>query len=666
MLRIGIDIGGTFTDFVIYNPIDNTISTFKLPTDPNDPAVSVINGLKQITEDSDITIIHGSTVATNALLERKGANTALITTLGFKDILQIGRQNRQNLYSLSPSTISPIVPRHLRYEVEERVEHNGIVLKPLDLDALDHTLKSICDQDIESIAICLLFSFLHPDHETLIASRLRELGYFVSCSNEVLPEFREYERTCTTVINAYVSPKLSKYLTNFQNAFRNAQIQVMQSNGGMISIDEAQRFGVRCILSGPAGGIVGAIHIARNIQACEKEVLDKANLITFDMGGTSTDVSLVSQSPKMTKEATIGGLPIALPILDIHSIGAGGGSIAKIDLAGALLVGPDSAGAYPGPACYGIGNTPTVTDANLILGRIPPEFFLGGKITLDFDRAYETLQQLGEQIGLSAYQAALGVLEVVNAHMERAIRVISVEKGYDPHDFTLVTFGGAGGLHASDLARRVGIPKVIIPPMASTLSAYGMLAADFIRDYSLTLMLPGDTDLVELQKSFKKLISRGKTELLQAGFSQEKIIIELSVDMRYSGQSYELNIPFSNSICNDFAEIHFATYGYKLPEDDVEIVTIRARAIGKVEKPKSLAYPLGDPDPSPALFTNRLIHLPHEERTVPFFKGEFLRPGNVIMGPAVIARQDTTIFLNLDDTAVVDEFLNLIISVSLD
>ena len=429
-LRIGIDIGGTFTDFVVYNPSTQQTNTFKLLSTPANPALAVLEGLNQILSDrsdKQATIVHGSTVATNALLEYKGARTALVSTAGFKDILQIGRQNRPSLYDLTVSLPEPLVPADMRFEVDERVLHTGEVLKTLDPAQVQSLTKSIEATSAEAVAICLLFSFLHPEHENQIAESLRSAGYFVSVSSEILPEFREYERCSTTVVNAYVSPVLGKYLTYLENVLEpGMRLSVMQSNGGAIQPAEARQAGVRCILSGPAGGVVGCEYIGKSIHP------DGAlRLIGFDMGGTSTDVSLIDGTRQITTEAVVSGHPIHLPMLDIHTIGAGGGSIARVDPGGALRVGPESTGADPGPACYGKGDIPTITDANVVLGRLAPELFLDGKMQLDAHRSWLAIEKIGKQLNMETTRVALGIIQVANAHMERALRVISVERGWE-------------------------------------------------------------------------------------------------------------------------------------------------------------------------------------------------------------------------------------------
>jgi N-methylhydantoinase A len=676
VLRIGIDIGGTFTDFVVFDPKTGSIEAFKRLSTPENPAEAVLAGLGEYLvmnrsekERASISvhIVHGSTVATNALLERKGARTALVATRGFGDVLQIGRQNRPVLYDLSSDPPPPLVPEQLRYEVDERVDCEGQVLVPLDLSGFEAILSSLHSSGVESVAVSLLFSFLFPEHERALASSLREAGFFVSPSCEILPEYREYERTSTTAVNAYVSPVLDRYLAHLEGAIlpgvdKEARWRVMQSNGGNISIAEARRAGVRCILSGPAGGIVAARAIAAQTSP-EAE----ASVITFDMGGTSTDVALIVGEPGTTTEAIVGGCPVSIPVLDIHTIGAGGGSIARADTGGALRVGPESAGAFPGPACYGrrdiSESQATVTDANLVLGRFVPEYFLGGEMPLDPGRAEAVLAALGKELGLDPIQTALGVIEVVNTHMERALRVISVERGYDPQDFSLLSFGGAGGLHAADLARRLVIPQVIIPPLASTLSAFGMLAADVIKDYSQTVMFPGDAPLFHLSQALEPLVQQGISEILAEGISRDQIEIFRSLDIRYHGQSYELTIPLSTQFIPDFHREHERAYGYQRMDKPVEIVNLRIRAVGRITPPVIPGQPLGPAGAQHALIEERLVYLSTGKTSVSFYRGEDLNPGNLIAGPAVVARKDTTILLGPSDQAQVDGFYNLVITV---
>jgi N-methylhydantoinase A len=684
-LRIGIDIGGTFTDFVVFQPQTGQVETFKLLSTPHDPAAVVLAGLERlgISSSSRQEIVHGSTVATNALLERKGARTALVTTQGFGDLLQIGRQNRSELYNLAYQPVPPLIPAELRLEVQERIDHTGQVLVPFNPAQIDPLIASLSQQQVESVAVCLLFSFLHPAHEQIIATRLREAGFFVSVSSEILPEYREYERTSTTAINAYVSPILDRYLSHLEESLpdgsggESPSLRIMQSNGGMISPAEARRSGARCILSGPAGGVIGARYVGEEaVKAVDPTT--GVQLITFDMGGTSTDVSLIAGEPLITTEAQVSGLPIRLPILDIQTIGAGGGSIASVDAGGALRVGPQSAGADPGPACYSPlppgaqpdQAFPTVTDANLVLGRLLPDQFLGGAMPLNLARARWVMQRLGDPLGLDTIQAALGVIEVVNAHMERLLRLISVERGFDPFGFTLLSFGGAGGLHACDLARRTGIPQVLVPPLASVLSAFGMLAANVVKDYSHTVMLPGNTPPAQISSLLAPLESNARQDLLAEGISSTAVQLQPLLDMRYRGQSYELTIPWANphdDFLVAFHASHHAAYGYSLSGVPVEIVNLRLHAVGKVEPIPLPAYPPGDSDPQPALLDRQPVFFsassPH---TIPIYRGEALRPGNQLSGPALVVRSDTTILIGEGDNGNIDPFLNLIINISRD
>jgi N-methylhydantoinase A len=665
-IRIGVDIGGTFTDFVIYHPRPNRLESFKLLSTPDNPAQAVLDGLKKILSSLNddhlptrFDMIHGSTVATNALLERKGARTALITTEGFRDILQIGRQNRRSLYDLFDTPPPPLVPSELRFEVRERVDQGGNSLEEINPEQVAALARKVESLNLDSVAVCFLFSFLHPEHEKLIAESLKNSDLFVCLSSDILPEYREFERTSTTVVNAYVSPILTKYLTHLENEVEgqhlHASIKVLQSNGGSISLPEARRNGVRCILSGPAGGLQGAHFVASLAQS---DLNTAVKIITFDMGGTSTDVSLMDGAPTTTTESIIGGHPIRVPVLDIHTIGAGGGSIAYVDAGGALRVGPQSAGADPGPACYGRGTLPTVTDANLLLGRLPPENFLGGKMVLDEGRAQAAISALAERLHLDTITTALGIIEVVNANMERALRVISVERGHDPRDFTLLSFGGAGGLHCSSLAKRSGAASVLIPPLASTLSAFGMLASDLIKDYTQTVMLPGDAAQEEIALALKQLAERGLYEVATQGIPEADIVIEQSLDVRYRGQSYELGIPYCEDIHAVFDEAHLRAYGYSRPEAPLEIVNIRVRAIGKTAKPQ-LVTPPGirwQKVKKAALCT---VHLPEGATLLHVYRGDDLPPGSLFDGPALVVREDTTILAERGDRCRVDRYGNI-------
>jgi N-methylhydantoinase A len=665
-MRIGVDIGGTFTDFVVFDETSGGFHTFKVLSTPHDPAQAVLTGLEEAPGDVRPAIVHGSTVATNALLERKGARTALVTTRGFRDTLTIGRQIRSDIFDFFADRPQPLVPPECCLEVTERVDHHGQVLFPLNRDELPALIQELRAQNVESVAVSLIFSFLHPEHEAWLARSLREAGFFVSPSSEVLPEFREYERASTTAVNAYVSPIMDRYLGRLERGLSASDFRIMQSNGGGIRADQARSQAVRSILSGPAGGVVGATHVARAAGFDQ--------VITFDMGGTSTDVSLAPGEIQVTTEAEIGGLPIRIPVINIHTVGSGGGSIAYVDAGGALRVGPQSAGADPGPVCYGRGgNQPTVTDANLVLGRLAPDYFLGGRMPLDFQAATRALTELGREAGLSpqpgadgldpAQRAALGLNQVVNAHMERALRVISVERGYDPGDFVLVSFGGAGGLHACDLARELGIRRVLIPPGASTLSAFGMLTADVVKDYVQTVMMPGDTTFDELDRRLRPLAERGRREVAAEGVPAGQITLHRELDMRYQGQSYELTVPLAPHIADAFHRAHHQAYGHSEPSAPVEVVNLRLRAVGAITPPPLPQAELASADPSEALDGYRPLVTGSGRAEAPFYQGERLRPGNVVDGPAIIAQPDTTVFLGPGDRATLDGFFNLLIEV---
>ena len=698
-LRIGIDIGGTFTDFVYIDPESKQTESFKLLSTPEDPSESVLAGIRRIvaivndriTSSIDVgtlddihslklEIIHGSTVATNALLEHKGEPSALITTRGFKDVIQIGRQNRTDLYDLFSKTPIPLVPPELRFELEERIDKDGRIINQLNPEDVKPLIQLIKSKGISSVAVCFLFSFLEPSHENLVSDLLRQKGMFVSSSHEILPEYREYERFSTTIINSYVSPVLDRYLTRLESSLEKEKytthLRVMQSNGGRINPQEARRKGVHCVLSGPAGGVVGAVHMMQQVPYLSSNRKSNAErlpgdqgdngmqrVITFDMGGTSTDVSLIDGSPTITRDAQIGGMPLRIPVLDIHTIGAGGGSIADVDVGGALRVGPRSAGADPGPACYGKGILPTVTDANLVLGRLVPEYFLGGDLELCADRAYTALKRLGNQLGLNHFETAAGIIEVANAHMERALRVISVERGHDPRLFTLLSIGGAGGLHANQLARNLGIPYVLIPPLASTFSAYGMLAADVIKDYIQTVMLPGEVKVDRISQLFKPIEARGIIDVKGEGTKQDDISVERHLDMRYRGQSYELTVPFTVDFMNEFHDLHDHTYGYTRRDSPVEIVNLRLRVVGAVIPPEISPENALEEDATQALLEFRDVYIDSSFKKIPVFNAKLLKYRNRMTGPALIVRSDTTILLGINDRASVDEYMNILVEI---
>src|SRR5580698_9262942 len=522
-MRIGIDAGGTFTDFVAFRD-NGAIETFKLRSNPRSPASVILAGIAQVAGNARAEVIHGSTVATNALLERKGARTALVTTAGFEDVIHIGRQNRAELYNLTPQLRAPIIPRALCFGVRERAYFDGVIGQSPSNAEIARLKTRLRRARVQSIAICFLHAYRNPENEKRVAAVLQGAGYLCT-SHDVCPEFREYERSSTTLINAYVGPLMDQYLAELENASRH-RVAIMQSNGGFMSTGEARRHAVRTVLSGPAGGVVGALEVAK--------LSGFSRILGFDMGGTSTDVSLCDGQPRETLEASIDGLPVRVPMLDIHTVGAGGGSIARVDEGGLLRVGPESAGADPGPACYGKGDRATVTDAHVVLGRIAADQFLGGAMHLDTARSATAVDSVARRLGISRVRAAQGILRVANANMERAIRLVSVERGHDPRDFALVAFGGCGGLHACEIARELGIQTVVVPEYAGALSALGMLMADAVRDYAAGVLGRND-----IEKIFTALEQRARRESRGAK-------LERTADLRYRGQRYELNVPWND------------------------------------------------------------------------------------------------------------------------
>ncbi|MFH1572745.1 MAG: hydantoinase/oxoprolinase family protein [Acidobacteriota bacterium] len=657
MLKIGIDTGGTFTDFIVLD--GDSVRTLKLLSTPSDPARAILEGLGQFPLRGASEIRHGSTVATNALLERKGARAALVTTRGFEDVLEIGRQNRPKIYSLFPSRPEPLVPARLRLGVTERILYDGSVLVPLQREELPRLVERLRRARVDSVAVCLLFSYANSLHEKLIGRALENLKVPVSLSHEILPEYREYERTSTTVLNAYLAPVMGRYLSNLDEQLRGQRgrkrlmLRVMQSNGGAVTAGVAIREPVRTILSGPAGGVVGAWEIARRARF--------SRILSFDMGGTSTDVSLCDQGIRVTSESVIAHCPVGVPVIDIHTVGAGGGSIAYVDPGGALRVGPESAGADPGPICYGKGDSLTVTDANLYLGRLQTDYPLGGTIRLQdrgLDKAFRTLAR---QMGIDdPKKAAQGVIDVANANMEAALRVISVERGHDPRDFTLVTFGGAGGLHAVALARNLSIPRVLVPENPGLLSALGVLLSDSVQDFSQTVMLAaGEADTEALERRYRTLEARALRSMKHEGFPQERIRLERWIDMRYRGQSYELSMPYSKQFERDFHRSHEQRYGYADPAREAEVVTLRVRVRGLSEKPVMPEERPGPPNPSRALLYERKVCFGHRPMRSQVYERARLRAGMKISGPALVFEYSATTAIPPGAGCRVDRFRNL-------
>lgn len=652
---VGIDTGGTFTDFVVLT--SDGLKIHKERSTPRNPADAILKGLEHLGLASALVIVHGSTVATNALLERKGARTALLVTQGFEDVLEIGRQARRGIYDLYATKPEAVIPAALRFPVEERVGPRGEILVSLEPEEVRRAVGQIERAEAESVAICLLHSYANGEHERVLQRALKnKVGLFVTASHEVVGEFREYERFSTTAINAYVGPVVSRYLGDLGARLADStKVRIMQSNGGSLSLEAARRHAVQTILSGPAGGAVGGFHLGR--RAGYRRV------VTFDMGGTSTDVCLCPGTLSRTAEGEIGGLPLRLPVIDIHTVGAGGGSIAYCDPGGALRVGPQSAGADPGPACYGLGGTePTVTDADLLLGRISASLFLGGSAPLYPDRALEAVSALAATVGLSPIEAAEGIVRVANATMERAIRVISLERGYDPRDFVLVCFGGAGAMHAADLARSLGFRQVLVPEGAGALSALGMLLADARKDYVQTLLLPTRALRPQtLEDGFQRLEQRAVAELEAEGFDRRRVVLERSLDLRYAGQGFELTVPFRADFEAAFHRLHQRYYGYADPSRATEVVNLRLQALGQTDKPrfrlkrrrgtKLSDAVLGE---IPMVFSGRRLRGKLIDRAQ-------LDPGHRFRGPALVVEYSTTTVVPPDFYCSVNQWGDLLL-----
>src|SRR5438876_9786461 len=641
--RIAIDTGGTFTDCVWLER--GHVRMLKVFSTPADPSEAIAEALRKVGAPDSLIILHGTTVGTNTLLQRKGARVALVTTAGFEDAIEIGRQARPKLYDFFFDRVEPLVPVERRFGIEERTASDGKILLAASRKELAGLLTRLREAQPESIAISLLFSFANPQNESAVAQACRSLALPISVSHEILSEFREYERTSTVVMNAYLQPVVQKYLENLARRAHSSRgksnIFLMQSSGGITALTSAAREPVRTVLSGPAGGVVGAAAMARH-SGFER-------IISFDMGGTSTDVALVDREIRTGSQAEIAGFPVGVPMLDIHTVGAGGGSIARFDTVGALRVGPESAGADPGPICYGCGTQPTVTDANLLLGRLQPHRFLGGEFALDLGR---TLRMVSEwlrnrQSALKLEQFAAGVVRVVNAAMEKAIRVVSIERGYDPREFVLVAFGGAGGLHACELAASLGIPRVIVPALPGALSAFGILVSDVVKDHSRTVLwrVSDKLPMTKLEKEFSALRKAAEKDFRSESW-RGALQYQRTADIRYRGQGYELNVPFTRNLMDAFHREHHRRYGYSQPEREVELVTLRLRTT--MRSPQANLAPSNArrsalaragrarrSERAPVCFGDRKI-----ETTI--YARDDLQPGKKYSGPAVIAAYSAT------------------------
>ena len=650
---VGVDTGGTFTDFFFVDS-SGTVRVDKLPSCPQDPARPVLEGLAALDPCTVDRVVHGTTVATNALLERKIATTALVTTAGFEDILEIGRQNRPDLYAIHPCKPPPLIPAGLRFGIRERVLHDGKILTPIRRNEVRAVLTRIKDLQVKALAVCFLHSYANPEHEEIVREIAEEMRFTVSISSEVLREFREYERTATVAVNASLRPIMEGYLTRIETGLTGTHLSVMQSTGGSLVPRIAARLPVHTILSGPAGGVIAAAHVARTVGL--------ERVITFDMGGTSTDVSLYDSAPALTSHRVIGGHPIQVPVIDIHTVGAGGGSIAFQDSGRGLKVGPASAGADPGPVCYGKGNALTVTDAHFFLKRMETSFFLGGRIQVKPDRIDDPMNRLASALGLTPMQTAQGIVTVANSVMERAIRVISVQRGHDPGDFTLLSFGGSGGLHAVDLARSLGIPQVLVPRHAGVFSAQGMAAAQVSRDFSRTILTRSDRLTHEdLDALIQEIADSGLAEYLLEGIAPHSLTVHASLDMRYAGQSHEITVASAQDPAASFHAAHQRLYGFQRHSALVEIVTVRVRLTAQTSPlPSASGFVAQD---TAKKITCRPLSYGDEWLEADIFDREDLPPGAVVEGPALILERTSTTLVPPASRATIDDHGHILIQV---
>ena len=653
MAYLGVDTGGTFTDFILFDERTGAVSIHKVLSTPHAPERAILQGLADLDIDTtDLLLVHGSTVATNAVLEGKGVRTAYITNKGLADVLTIGRQARKQLYNLQPEKKPPLIPQQLCLEVNSRLSAEGEALARLDDAGLQQLCRQVNALAPRAVAINLLFSFIDDAEEKRIESALQQNGpesLFISRSSDVLPEYREYERGITTTLNAYVGPLMQGYLQRLERKIPGCRLAVMQSTGGTASAHHAGRYAVQLLLSGPAGGLKGAQFSAA------KSGFDR--LLSFDMGGTSTDVSIIDRRIGFTTEAHIGDYPVAVPMVDMHTIGAGGGSIASVDAGGLLLVGPESAGADPGPACYGKGGTvAAVTDANVVLGRLLPDAFLGGQMQLDKSRSEAAIDDIANALNMGRFEAANGIIDVVNDHMVRALRVMSVQRGENPKDYTLVSFGGAGGLHVCALADALQMQRALVPVNAGVLSALGMLAAEPSRERSITLQqVLTESDEKAIAEHYEQLRRTAEQELIEiAGDSDMQV--EYSADLRYVGQSYTLNLPWSgpDALAQAFHQLHEAQYGHRM-DIAVELVNLRVRLLG--EKP-AFNLPEWQPTEEARLGVSSVYGF---EQPVRVYIRNALQVDQCIDGPALITETTATTWIDEGWQVRVDRWGNILL-----
>jgi len=682
--RVGVDSGGTFTDVCLFNEDDGAVETWKVSSTPDDPsrgiAQGVEEGMRRVAPNagdqpgSPITYFgHGTTVATNALIQHRGVKTGLVTTDGFRDLLEIGRQKRPDLYDMQADKPPTLVARDLRLEVPERLRHDGTVETPLDEAKMREAAITLREAGVKAIAVSFLYGFIRPEHEIRAVEILREEmpDVFICAGHEIAPEFREFERLSTVVLNAYLGPVMKRYIERLAPRLEalgmTAPPHLTQSNGGVIGFAAAADIPVRAVLSGPSTGVVAA-QVIGALAGFE-------NLITFDMGGTSTDVALLQGGKcKLTGEAVVHGYPIKAPMLDIHTVGAGGGSLAYIDAGGLLKVGPRSCGADPGPVCYDRGNTePSTTDANVVLQTLNPEYLLGGRMKINQELSRAAIGLLADQLGLGLMETAQGILSVVTANMARAIRVISVQRGHDPRDYTLMAFGGAGPLHAALLAKELDMKRVLVPRNPGILCAMGLLLTDLRADFATTRLMPATAaSLPDMTELFASITERAEHWFEHEAIAPENRRLVRTADMRYHGQNYELAVELPEgpiteatmaALATDFAEAHRQRYGFVADGEQVQVVTLRLEATGLVRKAELRAWPDAGPDASGAITGTRQVWLPEARDFVvtPLYDRAALRPGNRFIGPAIVEQMDATTVVPPGMTATVDTYLNLIL-----
>ena len=683
---LGVDIGGTFTDFMLFDPSTKRMHFMKILTTPEDYSKGVMEGIEKISDTMGVStsniqsVIHGNTIGINTIIERKGAKTGLITTSGFEDVLLIGRQTRPRIYDWRIGRPTPLVPGNLRKGLTERINHHGEVITPLNSEKVLDLIKYFQKNQVESYAVCLLHSYANPNHESVIKKIIeREVpDIYVSISSELLPEFREFERMSTTVINSYIGPTISKYLSSMESDLKEKgvnQLLIMAADGSLTSTGDTVKNAVSTVESGPAGGVLGAAYIG--------QLIGRGNVVSFDMGGTTAKCSIIIDSqPLITTMYEVSpleqgerlvrgtGYPIKTPVIDIVEVGAGGGSIAWIDSGDALRVGPRSAGADPGPACYGRGgNNVTITDANLILGRIDPNYFLGGEMKLDLEASHNAMEELVNKLGVNNLEAADGILSVANSIMARGVRYVTTEQGIDVKDFSLIAFGGAAPVQVVDLAEIVGVKEVIIPPSPGVFSAFGFLVADLAHNYVKTsYSLCSETGWEAVEKTFSKLMERGNTQLERNNIPIKDRRMKKSIDMRYVGQSHELSVTVTGiqdleSAVNRFHGVHERHYGYSMPKEEVAIVNYRLIATGIRSKPEIKPIDRLSDDSSQAVKGVRQVHFKEDGWTrCSVYDREYLQLGNIVDGPCVVEEWDTTTVVNRGYIGSIDNYGNIVLT----